>query len=102
LVRNGTISNQAQFPSIVKAAIEISYDNGGINRFRTEEMMLDDLEVFLNTKDQFVLSMVNRDLKSLTEEELHIACCGEETEMKELYLLAVTYELLNEIFNEVG
>lgn len=90
------------YPSIVKAALEISYDNGGINRFRTEEQMLSDLENFLKSQDTFTLQYVEKDLISLTEEEFQTACTGEQTEREELYLLKATDDLLNEIFEKVG
>ena len=66
----------------------------------TEEKMLDDLDIFLNTRDSSELELVEEWLKDLTKEELNNVCCGDITIQD--YAPSEVNKLLNDIFDEVG
>lgn len=94
---------------IRRAALEISYDNGGINRMRSEADLKRDLRAFLRSTDLVTaaeLRAVDRWLSALTDEEMNTVCCAEETEMQCFMRLRgappKTNDLLNEIFERVG
>lgn len=89
---------------ITKAALEIAYDNGGINRYRTEEDALIELNTFLVAHGhKYDLTAIDKWLVSLDEDHL-AACCHEEEETMLKALEGApsgTHDLLNEIFEEV-
>lgn len=94
-----------RFPNIAKAALEISYDNGGINRGRTEAKMLRELGRYLDgSQYRDCLLDIDRFLGKLTDDELVAICTAEESERQELIVLGppFTDALLNEIFEKVG
>jgi hypothetical protein len=95
-----------RFPGIALAALEISYDNGGINRDRSEADMFRDLDRCLDTAgmDPGHLHEIDAWLGSLVDDDLGTVCSGEETEM--LALLKggppFTQQLLNDIFKRAA
>ncbi|CAB4167986.1 hypothetical protein UFOVP860_76 [uncultured Caudovirales phage] len=97
------------YPGIERAALEISYDNGGINRERSEASMLHELRQFLASSAVPVTDMqaINDWLTALSDDDLLTVCCGECGEQASV--LAVlggapvgTDALLNEIFENVA
>lgn len=102
------MTRTARYPGITKAALEISYDNGGINRYRTEATMKQSLARFLDRcgRDLSQLSAIDQWLHGLSENDLQTVCSGEEIEQKELLrdrdAPPFTDQLLNEIFEKVA
>ena len=94
------------YPGIERAALEISYDNGGINRDRTEASMLHELRQFLASSPvpAAELQTINDWVAALSDEDLCTVCCGEETASRAAVRgsPAGTDELLNEIFEKVA
>lgn len=97
------MSTRTQYPNITKAALEISYDNGGINRERSEADLVRDLGKFLAPMDEDMLANIDGWLGNLSKEDLNTVCAGERTEQRDLLAAAppFTGSLLNDIFDEV-
>jgi hypothetical protein len=94
------------FDGIKRAALEISLDNGGINRDRSIEQMTKELDDFLEkTKDVITLFLIDAWLRSLSEEDMNTVCAGGQDEPETIELMSKapsgTNELLNEIFEQV-
>ncbi|EXB85569.1 hypothetical protein J542_0554 [Acinetobacter baumannii 299505] len=89
----------SKYPSIIKAAKEIWYDNGMINQFEPENEKVELLLNWLQTLDSELLSSIEMELSKLSEDELFTACCGEETEQQKL-ISGPLNELLNQIADE--
>lgn len=91
------------FPGIAKAALEIAYDNGGINRYRTEKKMLGELDKFLSTQPGELLPAIDAWLSSLSSDDLELVCAGEQSEAAKVLAEAppFTDQLLNDYFEEV-
>lgn len=92
-----------RFPGIKRAALEIAYDNGGINRHRTEAAMLRALDKFLASQPNEVLPDIDRWLSSLSDDELQTVCCGDQFDQEAITRTAppFTNQLLDDCFNEV-
>ena len=90
---------EIDYINIVKAAKEIWYDNGMINRIEPESEKVGLLLNWLQTLDVGLLEPIELELSKLSEEDLETVCCGEETEQERLASLA-TNEFLNRIFDE--
>jgi hypothetical protein len=91
-------------PNIRKACLEISYDNGGVNRHRPETQVRKELDDFLAKRpysDNF--SEIDKWLGNLSKDELQTVCAGEESEMNAILSSspAFTATLLEEYFDEV-
>jgi hypothetical protein len=106
---------QDTYPGIARAALEISYDVGGIDRFRSEESMLAALAAFVakhqeglpaNLRTSLIAEWLAIDmwLAAQTDEALATICGGEEGEMMALLAGSPpgTNELLNMIFEDVA
>jgi hypothetical protein len=95
-----------RYPGITNAALEISYDNGGINRHRTERAMLRDLGRFLDAWPQGPehLTAIDLWLSSLPHNDVETICAGDQDDAKPILAKAppFTDTLLNEIFEKVG
>ena len=94
-----------RYPGIAKAALEISYDNGGINRDRTEAMMFRKLGRVLETLPYSEhVPEIDRFLGKLSAEDLDTICAGEHTDQQALVALGppFTDTLLNDVFEKVG
>lgn len=89
----------APYDYIEKAALNIWYDNGMINAAEPEAEKRYYLNRWLNTLDGGLLARVNGELATLTDDQLDIVCCGEETEADKLVSSTVS-DFLNSIFNE--
>lgn len=87
------------FEYIQKAAQEIWYDNGMINRFEPLGIKLDYLKRWLVQQDELELIKIESDLAQLTEDELNTVCCGEESEQYRLASKQVN-DFLCRIFDE--
>lgn len=87
------------YPTIVTASKEIWYDNGMINRQEPLEEKLALLGTWLSTQDAGLLLSTERELKSLTVEDLGTVCCGDESEAHGMVSPEV-HTLLGQIFDE--
>jgi hypothetical protein len=90
--------------NIQKACLEISYDNGGVNRYRPVEQVQKAMDDFLATRpysDNF--AEIDKWLGTLSKDELQTVCAGEESEMQAILSSApaFTATLLEEYFDEV-
>lgn len=90
---------EVDYSNIVKAAKEIWYDNGMINRLEPEAEKVELLLNWLQTLDSKLLEPIELELSKLSEEDLETVCCGEETEQERLASESVN-EFLNRIFDE--
>ena len=73
-------------PGLKKAACEIAYDNGMINRFCPESMFLDGVEkILLKGPALAILQLMDEYLDSLSEEDLITICAGEQTDRETIY-----------------
>jgi hypothetical protein len=100
---SGNDEKQMSFPGITKAALEIAYDNGGINRDRSEKKMLGELERWLAKQPAEILPDIDAWLSSLSKDDLITVCAGEESEQQAILQNAppFTDKLLNDYFGEV-
>ncbi len=104
-----------KLPGLTKAALEIAYDNGGINRGRTEADAGKELIDFLAKRYNAIShtgvrisvalqwAEIDRWLNAQTPEDLLCICAGDDEEQERLLkdAPAGTDELLNDIFEEV-
>lgn len=92
-----------RYPGIARAALEMAYDNGGVNRHRPERVTMKELDIVLagGIDVAFDLSAIDRWLTELSDDELLTAVAGEHSEVQELMTRAPpgTDELLNAIFD---
>ena len=97
------MSAAKRFPGIARAALEITLDNGGINRNRSEKQQRKELSDFLERQPQEILPAIDAWLSSLSKEDLEVACTGEHFEMAALLSKAppFTETLLNDYFDQV-
>ena len=95
-----------RFPNIEKAALEIAYDNGGINRDRSEAQQKRDLRSFLLEcgLEREHLRDIDTWLGTLSKNDLQTVCAGEYNESQTILANApmFTDHLLNEIFDGNG
>ncbi|TIM13840.1 MAG: hypothetical protein E5Y67_15275 [Mesorhizobium sp.] len=92
-----------KYPGIKRAALEIAYDNGGINRMRSEKTMLGELARFLERQPEEILPAIDAWLSALSGDDLQTVCAGEQSEVEVLLRGAppFTDSLLNDYFDEV-
>jgi hypothetical protein len=92
-----------RFPGIQRAALEIAYDNGGVNRTRPQAQMLREFHAWLAKQPQEPLPKIDEWLSSLSDEQLNVVCTGEHSEMEAAIQSSppFTNDLLNRYFNEV-
>lgn len=95
----------SRWPGILRAAQEMSYCNGGINRDRTVETMTRQFEEWMEArimKGSF--QAIDAWLAGLSDEELRTVVDGEAEEMaaflRDRGAPECTNELLNDIFEE--
>jgi hypothetical protein len=93
-----------RYSGIARAALEMAYDNGGVNRDRPERVTIEELDYVLaniNDESPDVLGVINDWLVRLSDEDLVTAVAGEHSEVQELMKRAPlgTAELLNSIFD---
>lgn len=88
-----------QFEKIQKAAEEIWYDNGMVNRHEPLEDKLTKLSAWLLKQDQTMLKNMEAQLNQLSQEELEIVCCGDEADQEQLASPELN-AFLNQIFDE--
>lgn len=87
------------FPNILKAATEIWYDNGMVNRDEPYGVKVELLNQWLMTLDSSEIMLAETELSKLSEDDLHTLCCGEETEQDRIGSPFIN-EFLNRIFDE--
>lgn len=91
------------YPGLKKAALEIAYDNGMINRNCTEEQYTRSTDPIIGAE-----SVYDEDLKiwsdwidNLNDEDLSTLCCGESCEMEEIISKAPKAEFLDGLLNDL-
>ena len=92
-----------KWPGIKRAALEIALDNGGINRFRSEERQQREFRRWLEKQPQELLPAIDAWLSGLSDEDLQTVCDGEVTEADAILANGppFTNQLLNDYFDEV-
>lgn len=94
-----------RYPAITRACIEISYDNGGVNRTRSEKQVRRELSAFLDRwpPGSEHLSAIEAWLAKQSKEAISTICCGEYSEQQTALKDAppFTDQLLNNYFDEV-
>jgi hypothetical protein len=68
------------FPGIRRAALCIALDNGGINRERSEQQMLEELYTWLELQPVEDLFRFDPWLKDLSDEALETVCCDSQSD----------------------
>lgn len=102
------------FPGLTRAAMEIAYDNGGINRTCSEEDLKGKLAVWLMDfctikhiglagTIAWRLGQMDAWLAALSDEDIDTACAGEDLDMRALLAKAPqgTDAMLLALFEEV-
>ncbi len=93
------------YANIEKAALEIAYDNGSINRGRSENDALAELHRFLDRSGYATDQLSNIDdwLGNLSDDDLQTVCAGEEQEADAILRGSpiFTLTLLTDIFENV-
>ena len=93
-----------EYPAIDKATLEMTYDNGGVNRDRTEADMLLALDQCLHRHAvDYDLHAINYWIESLSTEDLVTVVAGEQDDQDRLLEDAPegTSEVLLAIFEDV-
>lgn len=95
-----------RYPNIVKATLEMSYANGGINRFRGEGDVLADLDRVLTSGIDIAMNLRAIDdwIAGLSKDDLLTVVDGEEGDMQKIVAAAPagTDQLLNQIFEDAA
>lgn len=89
------------YPNIEKACLEISYDNGGVNRYRPEAQVRKEMTDFLASRHySFHFREIDNWLGGLSKDALITVCAGEETEQNAILSTAppFTSTLLEQYF----
>lgn len=93
------------YPGIRRAALEIAFDNGGINRHRSQKQQGREYERWIAKQPPDILSAIDAWLVSLSNDDLFELCCGGEGEPEREAITAkappFTEQLLNDYFDEV-
>lgn len=94
-----------QYPGLRRAALEIAYDNGMVNRTTTEEKWLTSLDPIVGATgvDHADLQAMSEFIDTLTEEELNELCCGGQGEPEQEAVLnrAPDREKLDGMLNDI-
>ena len=88
-----------EFNNIIKAAKEIWYDNGMINRLEPEEEKVTLLIQWLSSLDQVLVRDMETELSKLNDDDIHTLCCGFEEDQERLGSVELNY-FLGRIFEE--
>lgn len=93
-----------RYPGIARAALEMAYDNGGVNRDRPEQVSIDELDAVLAADGfdiAFDLQQISDWLLALPDDQLSTAVAGEHSDVAALMGRAPpgADELLNAIFD---
>jgi hypothetical protein len=98
--------SKQRFPGIAKAALEMSYANGGINRDRREREVVTKLDTLLSSEIDLTMDLgsISLWLGALPEDNLLAVVDGEEGEQQAILASAPagTDHLLTRIFDEVA
>lgn len=94
------------YPSIYKAALEMSYCNGGINMHRTESDHQEDMDKFMKSQSDemnVLFPFFDSFLHGLSDEDLETVVDGEESE-RQAIMMKGPFKLdqfLNDVFEKV-
>lgn len=99
---------QTAWVNIDKAVLEMAYDNGCVNRERTEAALLNELDRFLSKKDSAQLRRFDDWLETLDDDQIQLLVAGEESEVSafladqpDVELAQTFHNMLDDIFDEV-
>lgn len=99
------MQDHTRYPNLTKAVVEMAYDNGAVNRDRTEENLLQRLDDYLGQTghDHARLAEMDDWFAGLTNRQISVAVAGEESEMQALLATAPwdTGVFLDGVFDEV-
>ncbi len=92
-----------QYPGIWRAAREIAYANGGVNRDRPEDQVGKEFGAWIAKQPSDPLMLIDIFLSSLSDDVLNTLCDGEESDANAILRNAppFTSDLLNRYFDEV-
>ena len=101
LTRITTTTKLKQLPKIKEAFILITADGGGLNRYRSQDKILEEAEAFLSTRAED-LPAIDRWLGLLGEGEFEEFLCGDQDIAEEIGRTGPTgaHALFNDYFNE--
>lgn len=90
---------QSDFPAIIRAAVEIAYDNGMVNRLQPEQecilnMVMDAMTKY--TPEDFIVA--EKFLTSLSEEQMYEICTGGWSQSDDPNFNPFIDEFLNTLF----
>ena len=79
------MTDHLHWPGLWRACFLITVDNGGLNRFRSEEKIKREFRDFIDRRPEpaEILRAIDDWLKDLDEERLETVTVGEHTEMEE-------------------
>ena len=89
---------------LMKYAKETAYDNGGINRARSEKQMEREANRFFDrVSGEYDLGAIDAWILSLSDDDLHEVCCGEETDQQRILEPSppFTWKFMCQYFDEV-
>lgn len=89
-----------KYPNIYKACFEVTLDNGGLNRDRSENQIEEEFDAWLlgvEENENWDLKAMDTWIGTLIKEDLEILTAGEETEMMELSALGPPH--INDMLN---
>ncbi|NMG39854.1 hypothetical protein GRZ55_11420 [Chelativorans sp. ZYF759] len=99
------VDPKTTYPGIARAALLIALDNGGINRFRSQQQQEREMARWLATQPEHEIKPVDAWLATLSDEQMEQVCCGGEGEPEQAAAMAdappFTNEILNSYFEEV-
>ncbi|MDC4790764.1 hypothetical protein NQ839_00810 [Acinetobacter baumannii] len=90
---------QVEVWNIFRAAKEIWYDNGMVNRLEPEDEKVKLLVQWLSVLDQALVRDMEKELSKLNDDDLHALCCGFEEDQERLGSVELN-DFLGRIFNE--
>jgi hypothetical protein len=98
------VEKEYRMDNIRKACLLISYDNGGVNRYRSETQVLREMQKFVDSRPyNDEIKAIDAFLGTLTPDQMETICAGEESEANAILVgaPAFTETLLEEYFEEV-
>jgi hypothetical protein len=92
-----------RFPHLAKACLEMSYDNGGIHRYRNEDVAKEEYRQVLGADGVYEedLKIIDDFIATLTEDEVMTLVAGEETEMQAIVARCSIPEKLDGLLNDI-
>lgn len=90
------------YPKIKTAFLAIAYDNGGINRVRSQEQMLAEANEWLSKQVKYDLDHIEKWLSNRDDGEIEMICTDSEAyENTHEHIDENVDNFLNDYFNEI-